>query len=439
MAVLVLGSVFLRLAWIASLPNEQVSDSVQYCRLASSLARGDGYALNGQPNTFWPVGYPFFLSLVYRCFPAGDLAGKLANVALSAAVVALTYLIGRRLFGESAGRVAAVIVALLPSQVVECSLLRTETLFLALFLLGFWLLLRAAARPRFSFLGSAGIGIALGLASLVRPLLLPFPVVALLVLWLSGSSLRKTALTMLTLVAAQVAVIAPWTVRNAHLLGEFVPVSTNGGYNLWIGNNPFATGTYWLNVDGKKVHSFSMRQELLAGKGWNDAQADRFFQNEAVAYIRKRPDRFVINGARKLWYLYLLDTDAVNWALDGNLGSVRDSPMARLGIKLSAQSYYVLMMALALLGMVTGGWTADDVQRRGRWIALLVIAYFTAIHMVTVADDRYHAPVMPFLAYFSALYLTRWAHADRPLTRHPTRPDDAGGSSGSSRRSRSEQ
>jgi 4-amino-4-deoxy-L-arabinose transferase-like glycosyltransferase len=404
--VLVAGCILLRLAWVFSLSNEQVSDSVQYGRLAKSLARGDGYTLDGRPNTFWPVGYPFFLSLAYRCFPDGDLAGKLANVALSAAVVVLTYLIGTRLFGELVGRAAAVIVALLPSLIIECSLLRAETLFLALFLLSLWLLLRTCAKPRFNLLESAGIGVTLGLASLVRPLVLPFPVVALVVLWLSGSSLRKVVLTMLTLIAAQVAVIVPWGMRNEHLLGEFVPVSTNGGYNLWIGNNPFATGTYLLKVEGKDVHSFAMREELLAGKDWNDAQADRFFRNEAVAYIRQHPERFVINGVKKLWHLYLLDCDAVNWALDGNVGSVWSGPGARLGLKLFAEACYVLMMALAILGILTCG-RADDAQRRGWWIALLAIAFFTAIHIVTAADDRYHAPMIPLFACFAAVFLVK--------------------------------
>ena len=53
--------------------------------------------------------------------------------------------------------------------------------------------------------------------------------------------------------AAIAATIAPWSIRNNAVFGEFVLLSTNGGPNLWMGNNPDSTGFYMplpSSVDG---------------------------------------------------------------------------------------------------------------------------------------------------------------------------------------------
>ena len=45
-------------------------------------------------------------------------------------------------------------------------------------------------------------------------------------------------------------VMVPWTVRNAKCFGEFIPLTTNGGINLYIGNNALATTTATLPDKG---------------------------------------------------------------------------------------------------------------------------------------------------------------------------------------------
>ena len=41
-------------------------------------------------------------------------------------------------------------------------------------------------------------------------------------------------------------VLTPWTIRNHRYYGEFIPLTTNAGINLYIGNNPEATNRYHL-------------------------------------------------------------------------------------------------------------------------------------------------------------------------------------------------
>ena len=50
---------------------------------------------------------------------------------------------------------------------------------------------------------------------------------------------RQAVLTGLVAYAACLAVITPWTMRNWAVLGQPVLISTNGGFNLYMGNNPW--------------------------------------------------------------------------------------------------------------------------------------------------------------------------------------------------------
>src|SRR5262249_57831230 len=47
------------------------------------------------------------------------------------------------------------------------------------------------------------------------------------------------------LLAAATAVLAPWTIWNYRLTGEFIPTSTHGGVQLWYGT--LQTGPYLDN------------------------------------------------------------------------------------------------------------------------------------------------------------------------------------------------
>ena len=113
-----------------------------YDQRAVGLAAGLGYQQDGVPTSFWPPGWPFVLSLVYRLFGQSWLAGTLLNALLGAAICLLTYLVARRLVGQVQARVAGLLVALFPSQILFTNLLGTEVLFTVLLLLVLHMLLR---------------------------------------------------------------------------------------------------------------------------------------------------------------------------------------------------------------------------------------------------------------------------------------------------------
>src|SRR6266496_1590190 len=111
----------------------------------------------------------------------GILLIELAQTAISALTIVLGYASARRLFAnDRAGLLFAAFLALWYSFVEQPTVLFSELLYLFLFLLHFWLLLRFDASERMRDLALAGV--ALGAAALTRsPALYS---IAFVVLWL---------------------------------------------------------------------------------------------------------------------------------------------------------------------------------------------------------------------------------------------------------------
>ncbi len=229
-----------RIGWMLAVDAAPMSDQLWYFERAVGLLNGEGYAVQGQPTAFWPVGYPAFLAGLFAVFGPDIEVAKAANLVLSAMAMAFVYRISRRATGsEAAARAALVLAVLYPTLIFYTELLYSELLFMALLLAGIDLLL-GAAETRRRWVAVAAAGVCFGLASLVKTqgLLLP----GLLMggaLVLRRIGFRQAVLTGLVAYAACLAVIAPWTMRNWTVLGQPVLISTNGGFNLYMGNNPW--------------------------------------------------------------------------------------------------------------------------------------------------------------------------------------------------------
>src|SRR5215831_2193532 len=59
------GFRFPRLALLLTASGLPVSDAKWYFDRAVSIVHGNGYAFDGIPTAFWPVGYPGFLALLF--------------------------------------------------------------------------------------------------------------------------------------------------------------------------------------------------------------------------------------------------------------------------------------------------------------------------------------------------------------------------------------
>ena len=395
-------------------------DAKTYTQAAAAMALGH---FGDQP--FWqPPLYPHFLGALYALFEPSFTLPRLVQAALGATLCLLIFRLGR-VFSPAVGYLAAGLAACYgPFIFFEAELL-PPALALVLNLLALWALLWATeGRPRRLLLP----GFLFGLAALCVANVLAFvPVAALWLVWVrrgrlvglrpetSASSVESLSRRVAALLLGTALAIAPVTLRNYYVGGDWVLISYNAGLNFYIGNNAqydetvaIQPGPAWLEL--------TARPRVEAGVIQPSAQSDFFFA-EAWDFIGQQPLAYL---KLLLYKLYLF------WHGD-EIGRNQDLYFARqyapllqvLLWKYGVAFPFGLLAPLALVGL--GLSYRNGLLRRPE---PLLLALFAGAYMLTVIaffiSARYRLPVVPILLIFAAyggreLYLLGRRRAYRDL------------------------
>ena len=379
-----------------------VSDDRDYDQLAVSLSEGGGYKFQNTFISFRPPLYPAFLSIVYRVAGHDYTAARVAQAALGGLAAWLSFLIGRRLFGEGRGFVAATLFALAPADVFFFHALLSESLFIPLIaamIYGFVRLwdARAAAlvaagggRPAgggVSFPWLIYTGVVMGAATLTRPVLLLFPPFPLLWAWWTyrdahRGDIRAVGTAVSVIMIAAILVSAPWVMRVRDETGHWVPVTTGGGVTFWGGNNiRVFEGEHW----GRWVHigELPFYDELLAVRH-DQVALDRRAWRLGFNFLASNPEK-----VPKL----LMYKIARFW-----------NPWANL--PLGRKLVYFLTYGLALPWVFAG--IVMTFRRDGPEIILhLVVGTFCLSALVFWGDARIRSAISPYLWMFAVVAADR--------------------------------
>jgi hypothetical protein len=378
----------LRVLVLLGVPVQQSSDFLYYTNLGRSIAAGQGYADGGVATAFWPPGWPGFLGLLFTAFGPDAWSGQVANLVLSGGVIALTLYAGERMFGDRrVGRIAAVVVALMPNQIGYVPLLSTEIYYEFLLLLGIILLFRREV------LALVAAGAVFGIASLTKAQspLIPAAVLGFACLYhLDWRTVRRSVGRLLLVYAVMACVIVPWTVRNYGLFHTIIPVSTNGGVTLLTGNNPTAAGDFTPNDPTFTDLSLNPADQV---------ETDRISKQRAVAWIMAHKLEFLALMPRKAWRLWAPDGEAEWLYQAGYAGYERYRVLFRT-VRVLNQALYaaLLLLALPCLTVLWRRCRARIAPQTG-W---LLFAYATAISVVFSGQSRFHFSLIPWIAIYAA-------------------------------------
>jgi len=314
------------------------------------------------------------------------------NLALAGLGAALTYRVARDAgLNDFAQRIALLGYAVWLPGIWNCTLLARENLSTPLLLLVVWLGLRISRAMQPATGLSALSGAALGAAVLAGTSALPLvlaPVVALA--WQFTHSHRVQTLRRLGLHATALAlgtalVLAPWALATRAMLGTPL-ITTNTGFNLYIGNNPAATGRFVSIADTPMGPHWRQTRAQLGEVATSDLLA-----TQALDWIGANPHQALALTVRKLglfWWPNVPDSN--DFAL---------SPTVTI-LRLGEVVQYMLFITLGFGALATG-----PLPRRARMVLGAALLGTWALHGTAYIIERYRDPVMPIMIVLGAAAL----------------------------------
>ena len=393
----------------------------EHGRIAENLLAGRGFSIKflgtEGPTSQQAPFYPLLLAAAYWCLGVGTpeaiLAVELLQCLVGTALVLAVVWLGWVLVPDrpGVGWVAGIGAALYPTHLYMVTHLQVAPW--AALILTTVLAVAVSPRWRATWSGAALAGCLSGTLLLVEPILsLALPICAL-AFWLGERAKRWTdrfrpaQLGRTALMAGVAAVIiAPWTVRNWLVHGEFVFVKSTFGYALWQGNNPVSWGTdkipkpsverLRLAHDGTPAGMdralWEARHETLyvddvllkpAGcrefAGLSEPERSRLLGRRAWQFIRTDPARYARLCLRRLRYFLLFD---------------ETNPKAANRIYRAAT---VTWLVLALVGLLV----SCDRWRR-LWPTYAIFAVVTLFHSLVIVSVRFRIPLEPLSFVWAA-------------------------------------
>jgi len=366
------------------------------------VASGTYGFVSGHPSASTQPLYGFFLVPVYWIFGRRWETVGIAQIAVAAGTAILVYEIGRRVVSSTAGVVAAVITTVHPYLVWHDVHLNRE--ILDQFLAAAIVLLTLVLTPRPTLRLGALLGLAFGLGILgnVRLAALPL-VVALFVLWRAG--LRPALASVLVSLAVTGLVVAPWVIRNRVSVG-CVAITTDAKA-LWKANNVNTYGTLthggWIddvpNYPGAPPtpeQAFGYYKAYGTYPKVNECAQMDFYSHKVHAFWLHHfgeKAKLALLAGQMEWQPSVVETSG-----RPEKGTFVDS------LRTSAEPVYVIpLYLLGLLGLFF-------VPRAFAVLAVVLLAYQTAVAMIFVGVTRYRVPwdfLLCVLASATVLELVR--------------------------------
>jgi 4-amino-4-deoxy-L-arabinose transferase-like glycosyltransferase len=362
--------------------NWLYSRGIELGTLAQSLLEGHGlsspFGGSTGPTALLTPGYPALIALCFAIFGSFTFGAAVAVMTMQLLFSLMTVLlimhVSRQCFGLRTAHLAGTFWA------VSLPLLWMPTIFwescLSTLLLVGMAALALCCEQRPGGRLWAAMGAYSGVAGLVNPALLP----ALLSLlgwaaWRTRKTLRYSPLCGLLVLLL---VFTPWPIRNARVLGAFIPLRSTVGFELWVGNRAGATGF----LDESQFPIFNRWEyDQYALKGEVVYMRDK--SSLAETYIHAHPVQFMQLSAVR-FARFWTGTGNKDGSIFFTLHAVLTTSLGALGIWRLRKTGRISLAALFLLPLI-----------------LFPLPYY-----ITHAEFRYRLVIDPLLTILGAYAIT---------------------------------
>jgi Dolichyl-phosphate-mannose-protein mannosyltransferase len=337
-AVALLGHiVFLLMLPPAWQKNQSTDYSAYYEPVAQNLASGGGLYLGSKPALVYPCGIPIMYAATFRVANALHITKTMALRILEAFFLTLTSimvsLLALSILSWRTALIASVLWSTYPFHLWLTKQPDATSAFTLLLLLGAFFTVGWLDEGRHSEKYGAVVGVALGLAALIKPIAIALPVVVV------GAACfctvpckrRHRARFAFGVIVAYLLLLSPWELWANKVSGQWIPLGTNGP-NVLIDGLTFGTvrgvKSVWLPAKVQSLteeavahyHELKTTRSLAkfifrkakeepgalaelflikAGRSWYGSESHAF--EEVVLLVQMVYVPFVILGARELW------------------------------------------------------------------------------------------------------------------------------------------
>ena len=287
-------------------PGKAYPFAMEVSSIAAHLIHGQGYSspfLHDTGPTAWiSPGYPIFVAAVFKVFGIYSNASALIILGLQCVMAAATgvliYALGKRTLGEKIGLMAAWIWALSPI------FFRWPTSWIWDFaasglLLAALLLISVRAEESGSIKSWLLLGAFWGAGALTNPALLSILPFTLGYAALGNkSSGRKWVKNLACSIAMIIAIVSPWTIRNAIVFGHPIFLRSNFWFEFHLGNYHYSNGMGYLGL-----HPGANPRELRRYAELGEQGYVQWARSEAMSFVQKHPREFAdLTLHRTLWF-----------------------------------------------------------------------------------------------------------------------------------------
>ncbi len=321
--------------------------------------------------------YPYLLGAIYAIFGDGGWAPRILQHTIGLASALPVYWTAQRLLRKrSLAILATALWALMPLQVFFESRLLLDAVFAAMVPWFLWMLHLARQKRTAGVL--AATGIVLGVMAVTRPTALVFAPIGVVWLW---RWMKGKALWMLVGLFIPILPVFAANVAN----GDFVLIASQGGINLYIGNNPQSDGASAvvpeLGRNWQYRRCAALAKQSL-GRKPKPSEISRFFAKKALAFWTNEPTKALALAAKKL--VLLLTAPEI-----GNNGNIyflmKRSPLAHL-----LWLGWGVVLPLAFVGFAFG-------EMEHRWLIVSLAAAYGAVLVAFFVCARFRLPMIPLL------------------------------------------
>ena len=358
-------------------------DTTVYTQLASRVAAGDWWL---GPGLYFVS--PLYIYFLAATLAAGDsfIAARVIQIVLGTAAVGFIYVAAREWFGSRAAWLAAILAALTGLFTFHEVLLLQASLdpFLTSAALAALALAFSRAAPRW-FVAS---GVAFGIQTMNRPNVL-IPAIVIVALLAATRRFRPAVFIAAGLLLA----LAPVTIRNAAVAGDWSPLSSHGGLNFYIGNNAEADGTYHhvpgitADIQGQQEDARRVAEAQVGGK-LDDGDVSAYFYGLGWSWIRLHPADALDLFARKIRFVFNAGYISLNYSY----------PFFAYDARTLLALLFVgpwLLLSLGIVGLASGIFGGG---RLGSRTDYLIWLSFVPVYAVAVAvffvTERYRLPLL---------------------------------------------